>query len=434
MAVAGVPMVMAGLILADCSRTQRSESAQEAASAPLPPVSQEQLNAPKEIVINNDAFSSFFSGALKTKEDLQKFVDKFKDTDLTIIEWCLGPCGGVFTFDTKVGDVLGDGITEEVYAKLRRGDRLAAETVHRLIAEGNDPLAIVAEQGKKDGIEIFASLRMCPFYGPPYDVFLNGSFWRNNQDKRIVDINGRVVSPHLSYAYPEVRQFWLDILAEAAQRDIMGINLDYLRHPPFFGFEKLLVEGFKARYGVNPPGKNPELWWRYRAEFMTDFVRKLRAQTDEAAKRLGHPIRISARVDHNDYLKQGLDIETWIKEGLIDILIVSEHGLGGFEFDLAPFRKMCAGTTCKLFFGEETITAGHDLTPEEDRRLARGEKLKLERGSLSTRQFAERALRWYSEGADGIHIFNGPGDIETLKILGSVEKIKAYLKEHPAPQ
>jgi len=96
------------------------------------------------------------------------------------------------------------------------------------------------------------------------------------------------------------------------------------------------------------------------------------------------------------------------------MLIVSEHGLGGFEFGLQPFVEMLEGTDCTLLFGEEATTSGHDLTPEEDKRLARGEKVERERGSLSKVDHCRRALRWYAHGADGVHIFNGPTDFSTL--------------------
>jgi len=409
------------------------------------PASEERMNARKEVAVNNDGYSMFYSGQLKTKEDLQQYVHQFKGTDVTIIEWCLGPSDGSFTYDTKVGQVLGRDVPKEVFDQLRRGDRLAAETVQRLIAEGNDPLRIVAEQAKADGIALFASMRMGPFYAPPYDVAFNGRFYRDNQDKRIVLPGGRlpipgnntsadysIQRPNLSYAYPEVQEFFLDVLEEAAQRDIMGVNLDYLRNYPFFGFEEPLVAGFKRRYGIDPPGPDVERWWRYRAEFMTDFLRKLRARLDEAEQRLRHPIRISARIDYRHYLEWGLDIETWIKEGLLDILIVSKASAGGFPiFDLAPFRKMVEGTNCKLLVGEETVTAGHDLTPEEDKALARGEKLNLKGKHMTPLEFCRRALRWYTEGADGVEIFNAPGpQCEAFKVLGSLAKVKEYLAKH----
>jgi len=70
------------------------------------------------------------------------------------------------------------------------------------------------------------------------------------------------------------------------------------------------VKGFEAEYGVEPLGPEPEKWWGYRAQFMTQFVWELRQRLDDAEGRLGHPLRISARVDHRNYLQQELDIET----------------------------------------------------------------------------------------------------------------------------
>lgn len=423
-ATIGLALVFS-LLTAGCSREQSQLMAQP--EQPIPPMAEDQMQQPRDVIINNDGFSAFFSGAFSSREDLEEWVHSYADTDVTAIEWCLGPCGGVYSFGTQVGDVLGENVPEKEWANLRRGDRQAAETVQRLIAEGNDPLDVVAGQAAEDGIDLFVSMRMDPFYGATYENYLNGSFWHENPQLRIVDQNGNH-HPHLSYAYPEFRQFFLDVLAEAAQRDIDGINMDFLRHPPFFGFEPPLIEGFRAEYGVEPPGPDPERWHRYRARFMTQFVRDLRAIADEAADRLGHPVRLSARIDHDQHLEHGLDVETWLDEGLLDLLIVSEHGLGGFEFDISPFVDMARGTGCKVLFGEEAITGGHDLTPEEDRKLARGEHVERTRSHLSTTDHCRRALRWYSQGADGVHIFNGPVEFDTLYHLGSAAKAQAYLE------
>lgn len=428
--VAACTVITWYLLSLGCSWHGTPTAADEAEA--IPSMTEEEMQQPRDVIVNNDGFSAFWSGAFSTAEDLQEWVHRYQDTDVTVLEWCLGPCGGTFSFDTEVGDVLGEGVTDEEFEKLRRGDRRAAETVQRLIAEGNDPLRVVTEQAEEDGIPLFVSLRMCPFYGKTYEDFLNGSFWHENPDLRIVNQGGGL-HPHMSYAYPEVRQFFLDVLSETMQYDIKGVNLDFLRHPPFFGFEPVLVEGFQAEHGVEPPGPEPEKWWRYRAQFMTRFVRELRQRLDEAEQQLGHPLRISARVDHDDYLQQGLDIETWIDEGLLDMLIVSEHGqLGGFEFSLQPFVEMLEGSDCTLLFGEEATTSGHDLTPEEDKRLARGEKLELQRGSLSKTDHCRRALRWYARGADGVHIFNGPKDFSTLYCLGTAAKARACLEEAEA--
>lgn len=80
----------------------------------------------------------------------------------------------------------------------------------------------------------------------------------------------------LSYAFPEVRAFKLEILREVAERDIDGINLDFLRHPNFFGYEEPMAQAFKEKYGVDAAtvdAVDPR-WEPLRAEQMTLFVRE----------------------------------------------------------------------------------------------------------------------------------------------------------------
>jgi len=82
------------------------------------------------------------------------------------------------------------------------------------------------------------------------------------------------------------------------------------------------------------------------------------------------------------------------KEGLIDHLIVSERGLGGFTFPLKPFRRITESSRCELYFGEEAVYSGHDPTPREDRLLAEGKRSEkdLHRRRLGFKEYCQRAL------------------------------------------
>jgi hypothetical protein len=198
----------------------------------------------------------------------------------------------------------------------------------------------------------------------------------------------------------------LSIIREAVGYGVDGLNLDFVRHPPFFGYEAVLTDGFERLYGIDPktlPEDDPR-WFDFRAGIMTDFVRNCRDILDEA----GADLRLSVRIDADGWCKQACDVPRWIREGWVDILVVTRHGLGGFEIDLEPFVEMCRGTDCRLFFGEEHTTAGHDLTPEEDKRLARGEKLDVVNEALTPAQYRNRTQRWVHEGAVGVHVFNAP--------------------------
>ena len=56
---------------------------------------------------------------------------------------------------------------------------------------------------------------------------------------------------------------------------------------------------------------------------MTDLMRSIRSLLDERSKQLGRPLPLSVRVPPTFELAMGsgLDVRTWIDEGIIDILI-----------------------------------------------------------------------------------------------------------------
>ncbi len=386
-----------------------------AAEAPRP------RHGTKLVIVNDDGFSSFFSGRYKNADDLRRQVASYADTSVAVFEWCI-TSGSRVNYPSKTSELIGAGITDFG----RRGDQLAADTLRRLAAEGTDTLEVVARACHESGILCYATMRMNGDYAAsPKDDSLtrqfNSDFWRAHPGFRVRGPKGEDRTK-LSYAYPEVRAFKLAILREAANRDIDGIALDFLRHPPFFGFEEPMVAAFREKHGVDPrplPVTDPR-WGPIRGEFMTTFLRDTRKLLDEAGAKRGRHLGLSARVDHREYAVLGCDIATWLKEGLLDYLVIGQRTLGGYEFDLAPFVKLArdAGTGCAVLFGEEGIVSGHDLTAAEDKLIAAGKMAAPARASLSLAQYQQRATRWYAAGADGIHLFN-ESDRTVMRALGT---------------
>jgi hypothetical protein len=108
-----------------------------------------------------------------------------------------------------------------------------------------------------------------------------------------------------------------------------------------------------------------------------------------------------------------------VKDGLLDYLVLAQHTLGGYEFDLKPFVSMARGSGCAVLFGEEATLSGHDRTPQEDKLIAEGKMKPPKRDHLTPEQYRDRAARWYAAGADGIHVFNDWNNLPVLKTLGS---------------
>jgi hypothetical protein len=388
---------------------------------PCPAEAPRPRNAAKLVAINDDGFSAFYGGSYRTADDLRKHVLNLRDTQVAVFEWCI-LSGSRVNYPSKVSELIGHGMTEFP----RRGDKLAAETLHRLASEGVDTLQVVVDACHAAGILCYASLRMNGDYpaswmGESLPRMLNSNFWWAHPEFRIRGKQGEDQTK-LSYAFPEVRAFKLAILREVAQRDIDGINLDYLRHPNFFGYEPPLVQAFQAKYGQDPrtlPADDPR-WLQLRSAIMTGFVRDVRKILDDAGKLKGRRLGLSARVDWKLYRAWGCDIETWLKSGLLDYLVLAQHSLGGYEFDLTPFVKMARGRGCAVLFGEEAIASGHDRTPKEDKLIAEGKMKPPARSTLSLEQYQVRAARWYAAGADGVHLFN-EGRHEVMRVLGDVK-------------
>ena len=229
--------------------------------------------------------------------------------------------------------------------------------------QGIDIAAIFAEESRKRGIESF------------YNYRINGS---DNDLGPFSKLPMKLKHPEWlihtwpgpvglwNYAIPEVRRYKLSILREIAERfDYDGISLDFARVCP-----------------VLPPGKA----WAHRDK-MTDFLREFRSITQEVAHRRGRPLLVGARIPENlqGCHFDGLDIETWVREGLVDVLAL---GIRSFDVDIAAFRRITAGTHVKLYPSVDDHHASDGYaTPPID----------IYRGV---------AANWWRQGADGIQTFN----------------------------
>jgi len=126
--------------------------------------------------------------------------------------------------------------------------------------------------------------------------------------------NGRWTS--VDYTLTPVRQVVYDILKDTLTRyDIDGLDLDFTRWPIFF---KEVVDG--------------EYVYPENIERMNNLVRMLRDLTEKVSIERNKPILLSIYVpDSIEACKMvGLDIEQWLKEGLIDIVTINCHS-GSFQ-------------------------------------------------------------------------------------------------------
>ena len=230
----------------------------------------------------------------------------------------------------------------------------------------------------------------------------------------------------MSYAYPGFRKVAISILREAAEYGVDGVNLQFKRGAPFVMYEPPLLEGFKKQTGLDARELDEwdECWLRYRSWPLTEFMRELRKELDQVGRKLGKRLEISVTSfpakDENLFF--GLDLKTWIEEGLVDTLAPMglSHASGPVEMDY--YIGLTKGTKCRFY---PFLSTGLDAS---GRRRPR-----------SASNFRELALKAYQAGADGLTIWDEfsvyrRSSTYGLRRFGHVEKLKKGPVKTPPPR
>ena len=131
----------------------------------------------------------------------------------------------------------------------------------------------------------------------------------------------------LSIAFPEVRQAFLNLFTEQIEMGAAGINNVFVRGVPLVLYEEPMRQRFRELHGGDATclPENDARAQTVRAEFITTFMREQRVAMDRAAGgRVTIMVTVPATQAVCDFY--GLDIETWIREGLIDSLCPYRFG------------------------------------------------------------------------------------------------------------
>lgn len=271
------------------------------------------------------------------------------------------------------------------------------ETMKSLAEQGTDVLQIVTGRCHELGIECHASIRINDAHhtylvkGQEESTGVQGNV-RNSlkgikfshkyffpdlrtpwleENRQLWLSNGGA----LDFAQPAVRERKSGMIREVLDNyDVDGIDLDFTRFRPFF--EDSFTGG---------------------TEIMTRWVEEIRAMVEEKARQKGKGIKLTARVEYEPEtnLRAGLDVEAWIRKGLLDILCLGVIGDATPDASAKWFVELCRGTGCKVCPGLEGFFywIGNDCGTMRN---------------LSIENARAAASGYYREGADGIQLFNVP--------------------------
>lgn len=215
-----------------------------------------------------------------------------------------------------------------------------------------DPLGSVYRSRPRFNVEVWPWLGMQRHYGPKsyWGLLASSPFYRKNpQWWRIAKDGSDAIG--MSYFFPEVRKERVDILLEATVLGADGLIIGCDRQVPMLLYNPEMVKAYRDRTGVDPlkidasHGKPYEDWIRWRADFFTQVLRDLKKELDpiraRRAKRIPVAVRFpSAGLFFN--LAQGLDVETWCREQLVDELLLDPlEDLGGKgPHDVRPYLEL----------------------------------------------------------------------------------------------
>lgn len=197
------------------------------------------------------------------------------------------------------------------------------------VLKKTDMLRLAVDAAREHGLKLYGWMRFNSYSGN-----VQSDFYKEHPELREESVDGYSLSK-LCLAHRAVRDHKTRILVEAAGYGLDGLCLGFLRHPPVLHYAPALVGSYRERYGTLPPRNVdspdprhidtlPEAdeehtrWSQHRAEFLTLFGRELRAALSERG--LGH-VKIAIWVRPNHCLFDGIDLPTWLDEGLCDEVV-----------------------------------------------------------------------------------------------------------------
>ncbi len=211
------------------------------------------------------------------------------------------------------------------------------DTVERIWAEF-DPMAVAIREAHERGMKIYAYQTLFD-EGSPAEVLYGDSKpfpWQSkftiaHPEYLATDREG--MKRHhgvMEYAYPQVRAHMLAMLSRLVDDyDFDGLYIctrSHSRpadHADQFGFGEPVALAYEEAYGVDPRAEDFDVakWRDLRGEFLTGFLRELRAAMDEREKRIALAIP-RGDIIGPPYGNMTMDWRTWVRENLADEIIV----------------------------------------------------------------------------------------------------------------
>jgi hypothetical protein len=213
------------------------------------------------------------------------------------------------------------------------GSLIPGSRFDAMLEAGYEPYQLIVDTLRANGITVLANVRMNDHHGrlvywTPWER--NHRAWSLGEDTGSRDWKSIGALRQMDYAVEGVRSYRFSILAEILEKfEVDGLQLDFGRTAPFLS---------------EPKTQN--------ARYMTGYVRGVRRLLDETARkqRRGHMmLGVTVPWDVDFCTEEGLHIQQWIDEELVDYVSPGEWYYADWNIPLDRWRTMTQGTDCKLY-------------------------------------------------------------------------------------
>ena len=281
-----------------------------------------------------------------------------------------------------------------------------------MVAAGHDPLALAVDFCHTHNMEFFASFRMNDNHESVPSLGGDMAIWKRQHPEYLMGVSADwetypYSSPRAwwttkNYEIPEVRDRQFLVIQEICENyDVDGIELDWWRDPIAFR-PSLDLQPVEPRH----------------IAMMNDFMRRVRKMTERVGQERGRPLLVAAHVSANvsRCLGIGLDVVTWLRDDLCDILVV---GSGYAPRAMAPQVR-------------EMVEFAHPYNVPVYGCISNS-GMSAKRGNASVEAWLGAAMNTWQAGGDGVCTFNlfptEPDDrfsqMGSPETLGGLDKVYA---------
>ncbi len=370
---------------------------------------------PYKTVYNQDDSVLFRRDEPIEPEDVDRMVDQVVEGGADLFLAC---CNNHKTnYQSEAWEPIWDEYRKHgtVFGLIRDGWLQHAQQAMRLADLGVDYPERVIKRCKQRGIACGVSIRMddAHYRGPNAvgQSMVNDRLARFYQNRELYlagadNLKRSSGKWALNYERPEVRAHYLTLIRELVQRyDWDVLDLDFMRHPPFFDRHDL------DRH----------------CETMTGFLREI----SELCRAPGRNVSVMARVPStpSNCRGLGLDVAAWAKEGLVRGIALGMKNCTGWEAPADAFRSL-VGPDIAIYAGTErqagrTASVHLPSATNEEKSSATSWSREMYRG------FTAGHL---ANGADGVYLFNffltSLRQIDVLSEMHSLEQLRGKEKAY----